>query len=39
MYANFSKDPKSYKVAAYLRFWMRIDAAKKPEWYGSWANL
>lgn len=28
-----------YKHAARLRFWMRIDAAKDPELYGSWASL
>ena len=39
LYAIFSKNPRSYKHAAYLRFWMKIDAAKDPELYGSWANL
>ena len=39
LHARFAKDPRSYKHAAHLRFLMRIDAAKDPELYGSWANL
>jgi hypothetical protein len=39
LHARFAKDPKSYSHAARLRFWMRIDAAKNPELFGSWATL
>jgi hypothetical protein len=42
MHSRFSKEthsPVSMRLAAYLRFWMRIDAARDPELYGSWANL
>lgn len=42
LHARFSretKSPVSLRLAAYLRFWMRIDAARDPELYGAWANL
>jgi hypothetical protein len=36
--ANFMKDG-DYSMAAALRFRMRLDAANRPDLYGSWANL
>lgn len=40
LHTKFLKEGgSSLKHAAALRFWMRIDAAKNPELYGSWASL
>lgn len=42
LYKRFLKEtdsPKSMQLAAILRFRMRLDAARAPELYGTWANL
>jgi hypothetical protein len=42
LYSRLSKDlksPHSLSLAARMRFLMRIDAAKRPDIYGSWASL
>jgi hypothetical protein len=42
LYSRFSKEtdsPVSLRIAAELRFRMRLWAAERPELYGAWANL
>jgi hypothetical protein len=40
LHSKFMREgPRSYRHAAILGFFMRIDAAAYPELYGSWANL
>lgn len=42
LYSRFSKEtdsPVSMRLAAELRFRMRLWAVDRPELYGAWANL